>query len=502
MTPTLKQLAPWLLLVFALFATGCGPTPADTHATVPPMNPVDPNVVKAVLEWFVTKKHLNWRSGDEQRMRFDGHKGFFVVRRARWLLAHGPASWGTEPNQTTVIGRIDAEFTQLEAYASIRLGRPGSPGRLTGGGGDLTPSHLDLADMARRRTTDPATTVAEALADRSTFIQRLTVKFITTRRERAMTIIWRGAGIHADLWEPSADQRTATLREAAMDEVLDRRLHAVERMSYQISRADAMGGQALNTSAGPHGPWTDGLRIRMFEYPRLDHAVAPVVAPVADERGQPPGLEWRWESSRRRRIVWNTPPGHRIRNAAKDAFPLATGSDYYRALWPAAGLTPAQAMDALYTPATDYWDRSWVYCDHVVSSLHLMALLLGKRRRTQGDAWFNDLVTGHPREYVQLGPLLRAVSGAPGPGRLMDSGPEPNPDRQPPPPPPDPAFQNALVQPADIEMGDHLVFWNSVLYPLVSSGEWQLENALVVEIESDPEQGWTRCGCRGMGRRR
>jgi hypothetical protein len=43
-----------------------------------------------------------------------------------------------------------------------------------------------------------------------------------------------------------------------------------------------------------------------------------------------------------------------------------------------------------------------VYCDHVVSSLHLMALLFAKRRRTGGDAFFNDLVTSHVEGYVQL----------------------------------------------------------------------------------------------------
>lgn len=487
----LRELAPWLLLFLVLFMTGCGPIPTPPSAgTAPPLNFVDPTVVRAVLEWFVSNKHLNWRTAAGGRLkRFDEHKGFFVVRRARWLLAHGPAAWGTEPNHTTLIGRIDSEFTALESYANAKLGQPGHTGPLTGGGGDVNPAHLDVADVARRRTSDPATTVAQALASRDMSVKQRTVQFLTERRERAMAIIWRGAGIHFDLWEPSADQRTATLGEAAMDEILDRRLHAAERMSYQISRADAMGGRVLDTSTGAHGPWTDGLRVRMFEYPRLDSSVVAAVNPVADEHGQPPGREWRWESSRHRRIVWNVFPGHRFRDAAKDGFPLMPGDDYYHAVWDSAGLTPAQAMDALYTPSTNYWDRSWIYCDHVVSSLHLMALLFGKRRRTGGDTWFNDIVSSHTKGYVQIGPLLRSVSGAPGPGRLMDSGPEPTPDIQPPPPPPDPAFHNALTHPADIEIGDHLIFWNSVLYPLVSSGEWQLENALVVEIESDPEQG-------------
>jgi hypothetical protein len=495
-----------LLLLAGFLVSGCGATPAAPAAgTVPPLNVVDPQVVRAVLDWFVANKHLVFRTtgADARAKRFDAHKGFFVVRRARWLLAHGPAAWGTEPSHATVIGRVDSEFAALEDYTNRRLGTPKAPGPILTGTGDRSPVHLDVTDIARRRSTDPAVTVAQALATRDTPVKRLVVDILTERRERAMAVIWRAGGIHANLWQAAADLRTATLREAAMDEVLDRRLHAVERMSYQISRADAMGANRINTSAGPHGPWTDGLRVRMFEYPRLDKTYVPALGTIASEgapmstivNGQPSGPEWRWESASHRRVVWNMFPGHRFRSAAENALPLVSGTNpanYWHALAAAAGLTPAQAMDALYTPSTNYWDRSWVYCDHVVSSLHLMALLFGKRRRTGGDAWFNDVVTSHAQGYVQLGPLLRNVSGAPGPGRLMDSGPEPDPDLQPPPPPPDPAFQNALIHPADIEIGDHLIFWNSVLYPLVSNGEWQLENALVVGIESNPDEGSVR----------
>ncbi len=486
-----------VLAVLVLFVAGCGSTP-----TPPPLHAVDPLVVRAILDWFVTNKHLVFRTaGANRRTRqFDEHKGFFVVRRARWLLAHGPAAWGTEPNHTTIIGRIDSEFTAVDGYVTRRLGTRAAPGPIMTGNGDRSPAHLDVTDLARRRPSDPAVTIAQALATRNTPVKRLVVDMLTERRDRAMAIIWRGAGLHFDLWQASADQRSATLREPALDEVLDRRLHAAERMSYQISRADVMGARRLDMSAGPHGPWTDGLRVRMFEYPRLGATYASALGPIAPETapmstvtgGHLSGPEWRWESASHRRVVYNVFPGHRFRAAAERAFPLVAGTnppDYWHALWSAPGLTPAQAMDALYTPSTNYWDRSWIYCDHVVSSLHLMALLFAKRRRLAGDTWFNTLVTSHAQGYVQLGPLLRTVSGAPTPGRLMDSGPEPDPDTQPPPTPPDPAFQNALFHPADIEIGDHLIFWNSVLYPLVSNGEWQLENALVVGIESDPELG-------------
>lgn len=486
------------LCLLVVLVSGCGAAPAPP-AIKPPLNLVDPQVLRAILDYFVANKHLVFRSpqAGARARRFDGHKGFFVVRRARWLLAHGPAAWGTEPNHTTVIGRIDSEFTALDVYTTARLGTRKAPGPIITGAGDRSPAHLDVTDLARRRTSDPTVTVEQATANPDTRLKQFVLDILAKRRERAMAIIWRAGGIHADLWEPSADLRTATLREAAMDEILDRRLHAVERMAYQISRADAMGAHRLDMSAGPHGPWTDGLRVRMFEYPRLGKTYVPALGTIANEgasestvtNGQASGPEWRWETARHRRVVYNVFPGHRFRSAAASAFPLVAGDDYRHSLWPASGLTPAQAMDALYTPATNFWDRSWIYCDHVVSSLHLMALLFAKRRRTGGDAWFNDIVTSHAQGYVQIKPLLFAVSGALGPGFLMDSGPEPDPDADPSAPPPDPAFQNALYRPEDIQIGDHLIFWNSVLYPLVSNGEWQLENALVVSIESDPEAG-------------
>ena len=121
-----------------------------------------------------------------------------------------------------------------------------------------------------------------------------------------------------------------------------------------------------------------------------------------------------------------------------------------------------------------------------------MSLLLGKRRRTGSDDVFNNLVTGHAQGYVKIGPLLLRSEAATG-NRLMASA-EPDPAAQPPRTPLDPAFQNKLVGPDDIQVGDHLIFWNSVLYPLVSSGEWQLENAVVVDVRSDPERGSIKTG--------
>jgi hypothetical protein len=36
-----------------------------------------------------------------------------------------------------------------------------------------------------------------------------------------------------------------------------------------------------------------------------------------------------------------------------------------------------------------------------------------------------------------------------------------------------------------VQLGDHLVFWNSIMYGLLSDGAWSLENAVVVGLTSD-----------------
>jgi hypothetical protein len=474
----LGELAPFLLMGFAvLLLSGCGATPA-----APVLTDVDLAAAREILNAFVSSRSLLFGNKKTERRRrvTDAHKGFFVTRRAWWLLGHGPAAWRTEPGHPTIIARINTEFDALVSYTDRKLGTTAAPGSIMGGPGAGTPAHLDPVDLARQRTADPQVTVAQARAAQDTALKRKVIDVLTRRRERAIAIIWRAAGIHDELWQASADQKSAALREPAMNEVLDRRIHTVERMGYQIARADEMGGQRLNMSAGVHGPWTDGLRVRMFEYPRLAGTYAPNLGTIADEHGLPASAEWHWESARHRRVVYNVGDRRRIRDAATSSFPVFVrpdGSRYYHALQQVSGRTPAQAMEALFTPSTNFWDRSWLYCDHVVSSLHLMALLFGKRRRTGSDAAFNTLVTGKPLGYVQIGPVLH-TGAASGGDRLMDSV-EPN----------DPAFQNILADPADIQVGDHVIFWNSMLYPYVSNGEWQLENSLVVSVESDPERG-------------
>ncbi len=465
MMPTL------LFLCAVVMSGGCA-------STAPTTTPVDPNVLRAVLAWFVFQKGLNFvrRGAAGRRLaEADKHKGFFIWRRARWIGERN-ASWVAEADQPRLKARIDSEYTALEAYVSAKLGAVGAPGPLLTGAGDPAPTHLDLADMARFKEAHGAVTVAGALAARAhpNRLQARVLDGITARRQRAMAIVWRAAAIHDQLWNPGPGGTTATLRSAAMDEILDRRLRACERMHHQISTASEMGGRSWDRGGGarPHGPWTDTLRLRIFEYPRVD-ADAAFIQAVGGPGNIGPGREWLRSGDE---LDWAQ--GTRVAPPPAPHFPNSVSAPYYRDVWPAGGTTPAAAIDLLFQSSGDWWQRSWLYCDHVLAALHVEALLFGKRRRPgAGAGAFNSIVTGRPRGYVLLGPLVPSWGGYDGDRLMADDA--------------DPHFENAEFSVADLQVGDQLIFWNNILYPLVSGGAWQLENAVVMGVGSQPDGGAT-----------
>ncbi len=170
----------------------------------------------------------------------------------------------------------------------------------------------------------------------------------------------------------------------------------------------------------------------------------------------------------------------------------ASGLEYERWLVPSGGRTPASVVDALFHPSDNWGGRSWAFCDHVVSALHIEALLLGLRRRPApkgGENVFNGIVTGHSSGYVKLDALVRSYPPTPDAAGnfdlekglddncLMADGPA------------DPFFENRTIFEQDLEIGDLLLFWNSFLYQAVASEEWQLENSLVMDVDCNPDTG-------------
>src|SRR5262249_40628687 len=84
-------------------------------------------------------------------------------------------------------------------------------------------------------------------------------------------------------------------------------------------------------------------------------------------------------------------------------------------LVPAAGSTAAQVIDGLfdYTTTTggapiraDYWNRAWLFCDHVIALLCLEAFLFARRRRpgANAESELTNLVARRPVVSVRSSP--------------------------------------------------------------------------------------------------
>jgi hypothetical protein len=464
-----SQLA--LLIALAFLLTGCpGGGGGATGGGGPPV-PIE--VLNAVVAYVVAQRSLRFTARGAAG-KLERHKGFFVRRRAARLGQANP-TWATEPNQPTLRARILSEFDDVVRYLNAKVGSATSPSAFIRSA-DTTP-HLDL-DFAAHILTSTSTTAANAKK----------ASYVQMRRDWVNVIVWRAAAIsgdssgHADaVWVPSADGHTAHLADPVLDELVDRRLRTCERMHHQVSSADALARGAVLTGTSPTGPWTDGFRIRMFEYPRIrvvggiGRNLPPVIgaANIAEWDVTAPTQSWQWENVRHRRIRWT---GSTTRLAAPSAGNW-TPSGYQLVLSPPSGVTASNAFATLFTPATDWWGRSWMFCDHVVSALHVEALWLGLKRRTGNDNAFDHLpATVSTNDFVRLGAFVGGIT----PNALMGGDAH------------DAWFDNAPIAEADLQVGDQLILWNSFLYPFLLTAEWRLENSIVMDIDSDPATGSLR----------
>jgi hypothetical protein len=373
------------------------------------------------------------------------HVRFFLRERAKFHLL-------TQPNTDAVATTVGTEYDTIKAYVATTVGvDPSAPNAWLTSSDGLT-AHLEYKDILRVYTADPPP--SKDAIDHHQF----------RRWERATSVIWRAAALEPQLWDPAFSS-------AAMDDILDHRVRMAERMLYQMSGSMRQRVKPIRTS--PHGPWNDGTRVRMFEYPYLDSSLKNKVGPenVGDLGST---KVWRTDFDGGQ-LVYNEGNGMRIRNAAKAAFVTASdpGEDpYYYDVLPTVP-DPAKALDDLFTPSTDYWDRSWIFCDHVIAALHMESLRFAKKRRLGDDSMFNAAITSHPKGWAQLRPLLPGTSGDP--RLLSDDAVKP---------PAEPRLFANSSMPA-VQLGDHVVVWNSILYAILSDGAWSLENAVVVGVESD-----------------
>jgi hypothetical protein len=150
------------------------------------------------------------------------------------------------------------------------------------------------------------------------------------------------------------------------------------------------------------------------------------------------------------------------------------------------GQTGAQAIDQFFAiqgnQKEDVWERPWIWCDHAIAACHIEGLLFGLRRRfADGESRFNKLVNGSGPPDLPDGalPPYVALTSLIGVGEPVNKGILMAHDK-------DRHFENTVIDIADLQVGDQLIFWNHILYSLISTGDWRLENALVMDLESDP----------------
>lgn len=487
-----------------------------------------------VVKHFVGTKKLKPKDSSVFTGWIARQQIFFIRRRGEAIAALVP-SWASAPNQPDLRARLDAEFTALAAFLQAQVGKGTTKGPLLpvlGGNAaaDRTPKHLDLRDLAHRRTSENAT---------GTTVKTRAKDMSWGRLVKVHGIVWRAGALQPEIWTdaPAPGRTAAALAAGVLNELVDRRLIIIERMQYQVSAigeerdADPLGAGGLGWrramkkwGTSVRGPWLDGFRIRLFEYPRIGGSGADLQARVdpgnkgyiadpykekyldhshdnptdVNKTPETDHQHWEWNSDRKTRLEW------RVLHATAPAtsksewrFPGALHGDYtaqpdnpFRIhVTPRAGSTGAAAVDALFDhtrPVTDMWERSWLWCDHVICALHIDALLFGLRRRftaATGEATFNNLVNGVGlppgaiTPYVQIVPLIDPTDANHYAVLFTHTNSK--------------HFQSIRTSADNVQLGDQVIFWNHTLYRLLARGDWRLENAIIMSLDSDRTTGKT-----------
>lgn len=451
------------------------------------------------------------KTADEQED--DRHKGFFITRR---IEVHGAAGM----SQADMVIQIGHEFDEVDAVAKALVGTPTAPGPLMTSqpdGASTAPvteafscdnnKHIDLIAVASQRTGGPLNKLRHGI------FQRLRVR-------AAMAIIWRAAGIHPELWDdtkPVNDQ----LRKEALEELLDRRLRLAERMEMQANAgvsADGVFPRVRRIGAYAAKNWVDDFRVRNFQYPAFDVTRNADLVEV-DAQDQPVDTVWVPTEGEINFDNWVVPtsdiPNRRVKSRLgrehnpdeeTDSTWDVFDEEYaYRRTFlgstaiPTPETLPA-AVSRLMQAKLNVWERTWWFCDHTISILHLDALRFGLLRRgavqptpIDGDTTLQTISTQQPIDMPgRFASVPRGTLSDPKTWQTWVPTPEP------PPAPQIPApifnqeaagtwFQNLYTELRSLQVGDHIVFNNHAVYTAISASVLRNENAVVTGIDSDTD---------------
>jgi len=421
---------PLFLLLFLLLLTGCG-------KGSPPPDIVP--IVKALMA-AAALSAARTKAGTAAK--------HYMERRVLYLTGKN-SGWATESGFTSLIARIGAEMNQVAAFVDERL-------TTLGGADPVTPAHRDLQDAAKHLIIDGPTAIATQFQ-----------KNKSERAERIAQIVWRGCAIQAELWSGGDSTLSPSLLKPPLTEILDRRLHSVEVL---ILHDEANLGKW--SIAGIASGWKDQQRTSMFQYPLIrfadpdDHsdfepaltAAGLSIAGLApDWNSTGFRIEYRLQTRVRPEAfaewMWDQP------NYVLTFAPGATGSSALNDMIP---ITPA-VTDVKFE---DFQDRNWMFCDIMLAALHLQGLRFSRLRRTGTDTDFNTATASG----VTLRPLL-PVTGPPAVTGLMTDGAK--------------WFEAVAIPHDELQVGDHLVYWNNQFVRHILGSEFGLENSYVTRIGSD-----------------
>jgi hypothetical protein len=372
----------------------------------------------------------------------------FMERRVLYLTGKN-SGWASESGFTSLVSRIGSEMNQVAAFVDERT-------TTLGGADPVTPPHRDLQDAAKHLTIDGPSAIATQFS-----------KNKAQRGERIAQIAWRACAIQPELWSGGDSTLAPALQKAAATEILDRRLHSVEMLILHDQ-----GDLGKWSIAAIGSGWKDQQRTSMFQYPWVRYK------DPTDHSDFEPALTAAGLSIAGLAPDW-------ISDGVEVDFKLQTrvrpeaGSDwvwdqpnYFLSLAP--GGIGATAMNDLIpiTPAVtdpkfeDFQDRNWMYCDVMLAALHMQGFRFSRLRRTGSDSDFNTAAAAG----VTLRPLI-PLTGPPTITRLMTNGAK--------------WFEAVAIPHDDLQVGDHLVYWNNQFVRHILGSAFGLENSYVTRVGSD-----------------
>jgi hypothetical protein len=400
----------------------------------------------------------------------DRFRGAYTRRRAEFLHAAN-TSW----NASKLASQITAEMAVIKTYLDSKSG-------IVNNNDPAATFHLDLKIEAGLITLS---------VNNGAFGQRLfdvVLKELLTKRADAVAqIVWRALAIQSgQLWKSLGPP--PQLQQAALDELLDRRLRMLEQMHCSVNSGGFPNtpGRPWKVS-GPAGPWEDGFKGRCFEYP--DASPGTAFGPFRPQMGN-----WYFDFAADGftilSINYNPANGDlpiHFPDDVKNSWKVDKHDESWINYVPSAK-PPSQVIQQIFTPHSDFWNRCWLFCDQVGSLVNVESLLFALLRREGNDTAFNQVMSklvpddhqlaqpGEKRAYARLGPLVRSTDHDL--DQLMA-------DDQ------DPYFENLDVDFDDLQVGDFVRFWNSRMYTMLPpyTGAWTSEFSLVMSLDVDGKNG-------------